>query len=149
MRILIASLLFTGGVLAASTSADETRLVEKAPRRWAEDGSGGAPDFVRHVVPLFSKMGCNMRACHGSFQGQNGFRLSLFGFEPDRDREQLLEIDEESEGNGPRINLDDPDQSLFLMKPISSEDDHGGGKRMEKNGWRYRLLHQWISAGAP
>jgi hypothetical protein len=129
--------------------AGESRLVTSAPQRWAADGSGDTPDFIRHVVPLFSKLGCNMRSCHGSFQGQSGFRLSLFGFEPDLDRQELLETDEESEGDGPRVNIKHPAKSLFLFKPTSCEDEHGGGKRMGKQSWQFRILYEWIKAGAP
>src|SRR5205814_8220161 len=42
-------------------------------------------DFERHVMGLFSRMGCNNGSCHGSFQGRGGFRLSLFGYDPARD----------------------------------------------------------------
>ena len=42
-------------------------------------------DFERHVMGLLSKTGCNAGSCHGSFQGKNGFRLSLFGYEPAMD----------------------------------------------------------------
>jgi hypothetical protein len=45
----------------------------------AAGGSGGTPSFVKHVVPLFNKVGCGNRSCHGLFPGQEGFRLSLFG----------------------------------------------------------------------
>jgi hypothetical protein len=89
-----------------------------------------------------------MRSCHGSFQGQNGFRLSLFGFEPDLDRKELLEADELSEGEGPRVNIKDAAKSLFLTKPTATEEEHGGGKRMGKESWQYRVLHDWIKAGA-
>lgn len=129
------------------TQAEELRRVESADQRWAAEGKGGAPEFTRHVMPLLSKLGCNMRACHGSFQGQNGFRLSLFGFEPDVDRKEMLEVDEESSGDGPRINLRKPADSLFLIKPTSTE-EHGGGRRMGTNSWQYRVFHEWIAAGA-
>src|SRR4051812_32151377 len=42
-------------------------------------------DFERHVMGVFGRMGCNMGSCHGSFQGKGGFRLSLFGYAPDKD----------------------------------------------------------------
>ena len=129
------------------TQAEELRRVESADQRWAAEGKGGAPEFTRHVMPLLSKLGCNMRACHGSFQGQNGFRLSLFGFEPDVDRKEMLEVDEESSGDGPRINLRNPADSLVLIKPTSTE-EHGGGRRMGTNSWQYRVFHEWIAAGA-
>ena len=46
-------------------------------------GSLKTIDFERHVMGLLSKSGCNAGSCHGSFQGKNGFRLSLFGYDPD------------------------------------------------------------------
>ena len=148
MRSLFATISCALFSMAAATQAGESRLVQSAPQRWATDGSGGTPDFIRHVVPLFSKLGCNMRNCHGSFQGQNGFRLSLFGFEPELDREELIEIDPLSEGDGPRINVKQPAESLFLIKPTSSEDEHGGGQRMGNQSWQYQIMRQWIKAGA-
>ena len=153
MRAIVAASVFavlSTSIVQADEAAqvDEPRRVDSAEQRWAADGSGGTPGFTRHVMPLLSKLGCNMRACHGSFQGQNGFRLSLFGFEPDVDRKELLEIDEQSEGDGPRINLEKPRDSLFLIKPTSSEDAHGGGQRMGRESWQYRVFHEWIAAGA-
>ena len=74
-------------------------------------------------------------------------RLSLFGFEPDVDRNELLEVDQLSEGDGPRVNLDTPQESLFLHKP-TSENEHEGGQRMEVGSWQYNVLHEWITAGA-
>src|SRR2546430_15545892 len=58
-------------------------------------------DFERHVMGLFSKMGCNSGSCHGSFQGKNGFRLSLFGYDADRDYAALTR-----DNLGRRINPD-------------------------------------------
>ena len=143
MRAIIPILFCCFSGLAATLEAQENRPVESAPERWAEGGSGGTPDFVRHVVPLFSKLGCNNRACHGSFQGQNGFRLSLFGFEPLEDHRELLEID----GDDIRIDVKDPEASLILFKP-THEDEHEGGERMKVGSWQYRMLREWIAEGA-
>ncbi|MBI3466992.1 MAG: DUF1553 domain-containing protein [Planctomycetes bacterium] len=117
--------------------------LENAAARWAADGPGGTPDFTRHVVPLLGKLGCNNRACHGSFQGQNGFRLSLFGHDAGMDHAELTK----DEGEGPRVNVADVDQSLALRKP-GGIDDHEGGLRMEPGSWQFRLFRQWIAAGA-
>ena len=130
-------------VLGLACRAGEVRQVESAPQRWSEGGSGGSPDFVRHIVPLFSKLGCNNRACHGSFQGQSGFRLSLFGFEPAEDLKAMLEDD----GDGLRANIKQPTESLVLFKP-THEDEHEGGQRMELGSWQYRMFRQWIADGA-
>lgn len=100
------------------------------------------PNFRRHVVPLLGRMGCNGRACHGSFQGQGGFRLSLFGYDFAADHEALCGGDE------PRVNVDDADASLIVQKPTMRV-DHEGGQRFELGGWEHRVLRRWIEAGAP
>src|SRR5439155_6105519 len=68
-------------------------------------------DFERHVVSLLSKAGCNTGACHGSFQGKGGLRLSLFGYDPAKDFRALTR---DSEGR--RVNRYDPDPSVMLLK---------------------------------
>ena len=143
MRALITILFCCFSGLVATLEVEENQHVESAPQRWSAGGSGGTPDFVRHVVPLFSKLGCNNRACHGSFQGQNGFRLSLFGFEPLEDHRELLEID----GAELRVDVKDPEASLILFKP-THEDEHEGGERMKVGSWQYRMLREWIAKGA-
>src|SRR5262245_57156037 len=69
-------LLVTGAVPAGAAEA-----IAPAPERFATAAADEVPDFRRHVVPLFGRLGCNGRACHGSFQGKGGFRLSLFGYD--------------------------------------------------------------------
>jgi hypothetical protein len=99
------------------------------------------PDFQRHVLTLMGRLGCNTRSCHGSFQGQGGLRLSLFGYDFKADRETLLK-----EGAG-RVVLDDPEASKILAKPTLGM-PHKGGKRMALDGWQYRLILRWIEGGA-
>ena len=108
-----------------------------------EQSAGGhqAPSFQRHVSPLFGRLGCNGRSCHGSFQGQGGFQLSLFGYDFQADHNALM-----AEGSG-RIDLEAPEESLILIKPTDAE-GHGGGKRFEKGSWEYNLLKNWIAGGA-
>lgn len=100
------------------------------------------PRFSRHVVPLLSKLGCNAGACHGAVQGQNGFRLSLFGGEPTLDHARLLR-----DFGGRRLNLANPDASLFLLK-VTGRVPHQGGMRTSANSLDYKILRSWISAGA-
>jgi hypothetical protein len=126
-------------------SEEPVKEVPAANLRWAPEGSGGVPEFQRHVVPLLGKLGCNNRACHGSFQGQHGFRLSLFGHDPQLDYTELVK---EERYNGPRVNLEQPEKSLALYKPTHG-DRHKGGERMKTGSWQYRLLHDWIAGGAP
>jgi hypothetical protein len=99
--------------------------------------------FTRHVVPLLSRLGCNAGACHGAVQGQKGFRLSLFGADPALDHDRLLH-----EIGGRRINLLDPDSSLFLQKAVAAV-PHEGGRRTSPDGPEYRILREWIARGAP
>src|SRR5947209_6726105 len=100
-------------------------------------------DFERHVMGLFSKAGCNNGSCHGSFQGKNGFRLSLFGFDPDKDHFALTR-----EIQGRRIDLINPDDSLLLRKATGTI-PHEGGARFSVDSWQYRLFREWIQQGAP
>ena len=100
-------------------------------------------NFPNHLVPIFTKTGCNGGGCHGKSEGQNGFRLSLLGFEPEEDYEFIL-----SEAKGRRIFPAAPERSLLLLK-ATAELPHGGGKRMEKDSDEYRLLKRWIAQGMP
>jgi len=124
--------------LVASPAAAET--LPPANERYATAG-GEVPDFQRHVVPLLGRLGCNGRACHGSFQGQGGFRLSLFGYDFKVDHDALLA------GAEPRVNRKAAAESLALLKPTRAV-PHKGGKRMEAAGWEHTLLLRWIDAGA-
>ncbi|MFT7644097.1 MAG: hypothetical protein ACI9G1_005863 [Pirellulaceae bacterium] len=99
------------------------------------------PDFQKHISPLLGRLGCNGRACHGSFQGRGGFRLSLFGYDFKADMEALL--DKES----PRVETENPLDSLIIAKP-TDEDNHEGGLRYEKGSWQYNVLRRWVESGA-
>jgi hypothetical protein len=107
--------------------------------------AGGTPapqvDFERHVVSLFARAGCNTGACHGSFQGKGGLRLSLFGYEPDRDFHALTR-----DAGGRRVNPYDPDHCLLLLK-ATGQVAHGGGRRLAPDSWQYQVLRDWIAGG--
>lgn len=100
-------------------------------------------DFERHVMGLFGRTGCNAGSCHGSFQGKGGFRLSLFGFDPDKDYVAITR-----DGMARRINPVEPDNSLLLLK-ATGQVEHGGGARFSKDAWQYRIIREWIANGAP
>src|SRR5437868_5449268 len=89
----------------------------------AAEPVGGTVDFERHVVGLLGKSGCSAGACHGSFAGKGGLRLSLFGYEPQMDYRALTRG-----GGGRRINVTEPDESLMLLK-ATGQVAHGGGAR--------------------
>ena len=113
---------------------------------WAADGkiSDGKISFVNDIVPVLTKAGCNAGACHAKAGGgQNGFQLSLLGFESAEDFEHLV-----MEGRGRRISLTNPSQSLLLLK-ASGEIAHGGGKRLPKSSQGYALMLNWIRQGMP
>ena len=99
--------------------------------------------FSRQVTAVFSKLGCNSGGCHGAVNGQNGFRLTLFGADPGLDHERLLR-----EAGGRRLNFNAPERSLLLLKATGNV-SHGGGQRMEVGSAEYDLLRRWIAAGAP
>src|SRR5260370_11548413 len=82
-------------------------------------------NFANQIVPVLTKLGCNGGGCHGKGSGQNGFKLSLLGFEPDVDYTALVK-----EARGRRLFPAAPDHSLVLQK-ASGQIAHGGGKRME------------------
>jgi len=100
-------------------------------------------NFTNQIVPVFTKLGCNSGGCHGKQSGQNGFRLSLLGFEPDLDFATLLK-----EGRGRRLFPANPDRSLFLLKATGTA-PHGGGKKMEPGSDEYKIVRRWIAAGMP
>ncbi len=119
--------LFAAPVATAAVQLPDQTTVEKV-------------DFERHIMGLLGKMGCNASSCHGSFKGQAGFRLSLFGHDLEKDYAALT-------GDGRRINRADPDASLLLLKPTKSV-NHGGGLRFEKDSWQFQLRRTWIQQGA-
>lgn len=100
--------------------------------------------FDNDIVPVLTKLGCNTGVCHAKAGGgQNGFQLSLLGFEPQEDYEHLTR-----EGRGRRLFPAAPDQSLLLMK-ASGRVPHGGGIRMKQDSEGYALLRSWIAQGTP
>lgn len=99
-------------------------------------------DFERHVMGLFGRLGCNGGSCHGSFQGKGGFRLSLFGYDPQMDYAAVAR-----EALGRRIDPVNPDSSLLLLKATGAI-EHGGGRRLSLGSWQYQVLREWITAGA-
>ncbi len=93
----------------------------------AEIREAATVDFKNQVVPIFTKLGCNGGGCHGKASGQNGFRLSLLGFEPAEDYEHLV-----MEARGRRLFPAAPDRSLLLQK-ATGKVPHGGGARMTED----------------
>ncbi len=100
-------------------------------------------NFPNQIVPIFTKAGCNAGSCHGKSSGQNGFKLSLLGFEPTEDFEHLTK-----EARGRRVFPAAPDRSLLLQKATAAL-PHGGGKRLDADSDDYKLLLRWVAQGMP
>jgi hypothetical protein len=98
--------------------------------------------FAGDILPVLTKNGCNSGSCHGALNGQNGFKLSLFGYEPENDYEMIVH-----KHDGRRLDLSDPEKSLLLLKP-TFQVKHGGGKRFAKDSPDYATLFNWIRNGA-
>ena len=99
--------------------------------------------FERDVVPLLTRLGCNAGACHGKARGQNGFQLSLLGFDPAFDHPAIA-----SEGRGRRVFPAAPERSLLLLK-AAARVPHGGGRKLEVGSPSYQALLGWIADGMP
>ncbi|MEY2727572.1 MAG: hypothetical protein RLZZ458_3439, partial [Planctomycetota bacterium] len=102
-----------------------------------------AISFRLDVMPVFMKTSCNNGSCHGAARGKDGFRLSLFGFDPEGDHYRLTR-----EIPGRRINLALPAESLLLEKGAGVV-PHTGGKRFDVGSEHYNTVHRWLEAGAP
>jgi len=100
-------------------------------------------NFPNQIVPIFTKGGCNGGGCHGKSGGQNGFRLSLLGFEPTEDYEYLVK-----EARGRRLSTAAPETSLLLLKGAGIV-PHGGGTRWEPNSFDFAMVKRWIAQGMP
>ncbi|MEZ6090737.1 MAG: DUF1549 domain-containing protein [Pirellulaceae bacterium] len=100
-------------------------------------------NFPDQITPVFTKFGCNGGGCHGKSGGQNGFRLSLLGFEPTEDYQWLVE-----EGRTRRLFPTAPDRSLLLQKACGAV-PHGGGALIAQDSPSYRVIRRWITQGMP
>lgn len=109
-----------------------------------KDAAADRPiSFRLDVMPIYMKAGCNSGSCHGAARGKDGFRLSLFGFDPDGDYHRLTR-----EIATRRVNLALPHDNLLINKSIGRV-PHTGGKRFEEKSELYNTLAGWLEAGAP
>src|SRR3954469_5059501 len=124
--------------LAAALRAEDAKQL---------DGTRSVPttevSFELDVMPILTAKGCNQGACHGKARGQNGFQLSLLGFDPDFDYAALTQ-----QARGRRVFPAAPERSLVLQKATAAL-AHGGGVRLEPGSADYEVILKWIAAGAP
>jgi hypothetical protein len=138
-----------GGLLVSVGNGTTELTVEalgrsvKLPVRVTKADQEQPIHFANDIVPIFSKLGCNAGACHGKASGQNGFKLSLLGFEPASDFAALTR-----EARGRRVFPAAPASSLLLLKATGAV-AHGGGKRLDPNGRDYQLILRWLRLGMP
>lgn len=98
--------------------------------------------FRNEIIPVLTKARCNSGGCHGKAEGQNGFKLSIFGFDAESDYASLMK-----NGKGRRISLTQPETSLLLLKSTSLM-PHGGGRKINADSYRYNRMLRWIREGA-
>ena len=123
---LLTAIALVGSTLTRVVSAEEQSL-----------------HFANDIVPILSRFSCNASGCHGKAEGQNGFKLSVFGFDPAADHRALT-----MEARGRRVFPASPEQSLVLLKAGGGL-PHGGGVRIPPDRPEYQTLRQWIAQGCP
>ena len=106
-------------------------------------GERSSVTFERDVQPVLTRAGCNAGACHGKARGQNGFALSLFGFDPDHDYVAIVK-----ESGGRRVSRVIATESLILSK-ATARLPHGGGLRLTPGSTAYETVLRWIASGMP
>jgi hypothetical protein len=114
--------------------AAKVRILPRGDRSW---------DFADDVMPVLSRAGCNTGSCHGRAGGQNGFRLSIFGSDPELDYTSITR-----EAGQRRMSRLDPGGSLLLLK-ATGRVAHGGGRRISEGSLEDRILKSWLMEGAP
>lgn len=116
-------------------------LSKKIPIKVEQATADRDVSFRLDIMPIFMKANCNTGSCHGAARGKDGFRLSLFGFDPDGDHFRITR-----ELPGRRMNLALPEESLVLTKSVGSV-PHTGGKRFGTDSEYYATMLRWLKAG--
>lgn len=126
-----------GTATLTAESADGRRFVQPVIVSNAHE-----PDFSEDIAPILTRHGCNSGACHGRLDGQNGFKLSLFGYAPAEDYRSLTR-----DASGRRVDTIAPDRSLLLMK-ATGRVPHGGGQAMPPGAADAARILTWVAQGA-
>ncbi|MGE4180665.1 MAG: DUF1549 domain-containing protein, partial [Limisphaerales bacterium] len=127
-----------GGGSGASGSPGEAES-EPGPKTTPDS----PPSFVRDVLPVLAKAGCSAGSCHAKPEGQQGFKLSVFSYDPAADYMEIVK-----EARGRRVFPAAPEESLLLLKPTGTL-EHGGGRRIDPGSNAYAMLLRWLRAGMP
>ena len=110
------------------SSSTGTKVIQVAVQRFTDPKP---ISFRRDIQPILTKAACNSGGCHGKADGQNGFQLSLFGFDDEFDFAAIVKA-----ARGRRVNVAAPATSLFLRK-ATGDLPHGGGRKIESGGLWY------------
>jgi Protein of unknown function (DUF1549)/Protein of unknown function (DUF1553) len=127
----------------ALSQGEREEKADSTPTRFAGTPVPATYSFELDVMPILTARGCNQGACHGKARGQNGFQLSLLGFDADFDYAALTQ-----QARGRRVFPAAPERSLVLQK-ATAELPHGGGVRIEAGSPDYDVLLKWIAQGTP
>lgn len=130
-------------LVAQWISPNGVGYVDAIPIRVTQADRPAEWEFKNHVQAVLARAGCNSGACHGALAGKGGFRLSLRGYDAVADHFTITTQD-----RGRRIELADPAKSLLLTKP-SEGVPHKGGLKLPVDSYNYRVIADWIAAGAP
>ena len=129
-------------MLQPTADANTTQSTETAESTKV-NGTEPPVNFLKDIAPILDKQGCSTGICHGKFGGQGGLNLSLLTLNPESDHEPIVH-----HNRGRRINLLEPEQSLFYLKP-TGQIPHEGGLRFDPNSDEGLTILRWIEAGAP
>lgn len=99
--------------------------------------------FVNDVMPQLAKAGCSAGSCHAKPEGQNNFKLSVFGYDPRNDFHEIVEDD-----RGRRVFPAAPEKSLLLLKATGAV-PHEGGARIDTKSEAYQTILSWLKQGMP
>ena len=133
--------LFTA--YASTTDSANLTTTTPPPTIGEVDEPEPAVRFLKDIAPILDKHGCSAGMCHGKFGGQGGLNLSLLTLNPESDYAPIVH-----HNRGRRINLIEPDQSLFFLKP-TGQIVHEGGLRFDPSSDEALTILRWIEAGAP
>ena len=146
VALIAVTAMLPAGAAPARRRASAKKPAAKAQKKVAQAPKIVAPEhpqFLRDVAPLLDKQGCSVAACHGKFGGRGDFQVSLLTLAPDDDYAPIV-----YGSRGRRVNLQEPEQSLLLLK-ATGQVAHGGGVRFKKGSLPYLTLLNWLKDGAP
>ena len=126
------------GTGSGEATITATWLARQVQVKVMVEGDSAGWSFRNHLIPTFTRFGCNSGACHGALAGKGGMKLSLRGFDPDSDWFVLTR-----QALARRVDLTRPTESLMLKKPAKLI-PHGGGTRFVEGDDTYNMILAWI-----